>query len=69
MSKIEKETMKKLDGINCLWLLKQLSVGNFVRGLAYISTFFEKVKTCVKEGGKSAKEGDSVEEEAKKKKK
>lgn len=54
---MKKETMDKLDKINLMYLLEKISIGNIVRGVAFlvnsvekcVTSTAEKVKTAVKE--------------------
>lgn len=44
---MKKDTMKKLDEINLEWLLKQISLGNVVRGIQFIAGLVEPIKSCL----------------------
>jgi len=43
MAETEKKTLEKLDEINLLWILRQISVGNLVRGFEYLIRAFKEV--------------------------
>ncbi len=47
MAKLDKKTLKNLDKVNCAWVLEQISVGNIVRGIAYIVSVFGEVGKCI----------------------
>lgn len=46
-SKIKKDQLEKLDEVNCLWILRQLSLGNLLRGAAYVMRMFEDIRICL----------------------
>jgi len=46
--KFDKETLEKLDKLNASEGLKQVSLGNLVRGLEYLVEAFDEIKVCLK---------------------
>ena len=44
---MKKQTMEQLDNINLAWVLEKISVGNLVRGIAYLFKLAEPVKKCM----------------------
>ena len=44
---MKKQTMEELDRLNLLWVLEKISVGNLVRGIAYLVRLATPVKKCV----------------------
>ena len=44
---MKNNTMEKLDRLNVVWVLENLSVGNLVRGMAYVLRLAKPVKECV----------------------
>lgn len=53
---MDKKTEEKLDEINLLWIFKQISLGNIVRGALYLEKMFNSVKTCFLDSIKEAEE-------------
>ena len=47
MTEAKKKTLDKLDEINLLWVLRQISVGNLVRGIEYLVHAFAEIKNCL----------------------
>jgi len=62
----KKESIEKLDEINCLWVLKQVSLGNLIRALAYLAKALDGIRSCFKETCLQSKVGknSSVDEQA-----
>lgn len=67
---MRKETMEKLDRLNLIWVLENLSVGNLVRGIAYFARVLGPVKENVKSTAKKIKTAleEEVQDEQKSKK-
>ena len=63
MKEVKKETLKKLDDINFASILKQISVGNLVRGMAYMLSMFGEVKRCLSATSEQIKVKMAVQEE------
>ena len=59
---MKKETMDKLDKMSLMYLLEKISIGNIVRGIAFI---FNRVEKCVTSTAEKVKTA-AKEETAKK---
>jgi len=63
MAETEKKTLEKLDEINLLWILRQISVGNLVRGFEYLFRAFREVRNCLNSACCGSKTDEPAEEE------
>ena len=64
---MSKEDLDKMDEINLLWVFKQISVGNVIRGALYVGKIFKSVKECIVDAI-NYEDGDSSKETEIKKK-
>jgi hypothetical protein len=44
---MKQDKVKRLDEFNLIWLAKQVSLGNIVRGLHVLGYIFKTVRQCV----------------------
>lgn len=58
---MKKEKMEKLDKVNLLWLLENLSLGNIMRGVLFLGKLVRPVKECVVSTVEKAKSETRVE--------
>lgn len=47
VQEMDDKTLKKLDQINLLWLLKGISLGNLVKGVMFLTGLLKPVSKCI----------------------